>query len=211
MNHNRRISTMTSEKLAELSIFYGAVQKNKELTQLVDLLKQKPKLNNVLEIGSASGGTFWLWCQLASSTAQLTSIDLPLGRFNNGRTYNEKLLLGYKKPNQTVSLIRKNSHSPKTESKLCEVLNEKELDLLFIDGDHTYEGVKDDYNRYSKYVKNGGLIVLHDIAHHDQVKDCQVDKFWNELKQQHSVVEIIDPEYDDRGWGSWGGLGVLVK
>ena len=41
MNHNRRISTMTSEKLAELSIFYGAVQKNKELTQLVDLLKQK--------------------------------------------------------------------------------------------------------------------------------------------------------------------------
>lgn len=202
---------MTSDKLAEICIFKGAVQKIKELTALIDYFKKRPEPLNVLEIGSASGGTFWLWCQLASPLAQIISIDLPLGKFNNGRSFQEKLLHEFKKPSQQIHLIRKNSHLPKTESRLNKILDGSELDLLFIDGDHTYEGVKDDFNRYSKYVKPGGLIVLHDIAYHDQVKDCQVDQFWNELKERYSVIEFIDSEPDDRGWGSWGGLGVLTK
>lgn len=39
----------------------------------------------------------------------------------------------------------------------------KNIDILFIDGDHTYEGAKADYNKYEPFVVNGGLIFLHDI------------------------------------------------
>jgi hypothetical protein len=40
----------------------------------------------------------------------------------------------------------------------------KEIDYLFIDGDHTYEAVKRDFEDWYPYVKNGGIISIHDSA-----------------------------------------------
>ncbi|MEQ9618057.1 MAG: CmcI family methyltransferase [Deltaproteobacteria bacterium] len=39
----------------------------------------------------------------------------------------------------------------------------KNIDLLFIDGDHTYKGTLNDYNIYNGKVRKGGLIIFHDI------------------------------------------------
>ena len=36
------------------------------------------------------------------------------------------------------------------------------IDVLFIDGDHTYEGVKDDWKNFSPFVKKGGVVYFHD-------------------------------------------------
>jgi hypothetical protein len=36
------------------------------------------------------------------------------------------------------------------------------IDFLFIDGDHSYEGVKTDFELYSKIISDNGTIVLHD-------------------------------------------------
>jgi len=36
------------------------------------------------------------------------------------------------------------------------------IDLLFIDGDHSYEGVKEDFDLYSKILSDNGVIILHD-------------------------------------------------
>jgi hypothetical protein len=36
------------------------------------------------------------------------------------------------------------------------------IDFLFIDGDHSYEGVKKDFELYSKLLSNNGVIILHD-------------------------------------------------
>lgn len=36
------------------------------------------------------------------------------------------------------------------------------IDLLFIDGDHSYEGVKKDFDLYSKIISEHGLILIHD-------------------------------------------------
>lgn len=38
------------------------------------------------------------------------------------------------------------------------------LDVLFIDGDHSYEGVFADYERHSQSVKDGGVILFHDAS-----------------------------------------------
>jgi predicted O-methyltransferase YrrM len=46
------------------------------------------------------------------------------------------------------------------------VLNEQNLDFLFIDGDHTYKGVKEDFEMYSPLVRKGGVIAFHDITKH---------------------------------------------
>lgn len=42
------------------------------------------------------------------------------------------------------------------------VLQDIKIDLLFIDADHTYEGVKKDFDLYSKLLSENGLIIIHD-------------------------------------------------
>jgi hypothetical protein len=37
--------------------------------------------------------------------------------------------------------------------------------LLWIDGDHTYAGVKEDFQRFSPFVSSGGIVALHDALH----------------------------------------------
>lgn len=41
-------------------------------------------------------------------------------------------------------------------------LQDIKIDFLFIDGDHTYEGVKKDFELYSKLLTENGVIVIHD-------------------------------------------------
>ena len=38
------------------------------------------------------------------------------------------------------------------------------LDVLFIDGDHSYDGVASDFAAYGPLVRQGGLIGFHDIV-----------------------------------------------
>ena len=40
----------------------------------------------------------------------------------------------------------------------------KEIDLLFIDGDHSYNGALSDLTRYTPHVKHGGFLAIHDCA-----------------------------------------------
>jgi hypothetical protein len=42
------------------------------------------------------------------------------------------------------------------------VLHDIKIDLLFIDGDHSYEGVKKDFDLYTKLLSDSGLVILHD-------------------------------------------------
>jgi len=52
----------------------------------------------------------------------------------------------------------------------------KEIDLLFIDGDHTLEGCQSDYDLYAPLVKKGGIILVDDIFGSEGVRD-----FWKNL------------------------------
>jgi MMP 1-O-methyltransferase len=37
--------------------------------------------------------------------------------------------------------------------------------LLWIDGDHTYAGVKEDFDLFSPFVSTGGIVAFHDVLH----------------------------------------------
>jgi predicted O-methyltransferase YrrM len=203
---------MTEGKLAEICIFKGAYQKYKELYSLIAFITQRIIPQSILEIGTGKGGTFWLWCQIAASDGTIISIDLPDGNFGGGFSLTQqKQIEKYKCNNQKVYFIRGDSHNLLVEEKLLHIIEKNKIDLLFIDGDHTYNGVKEDFDIYSKYVKDNGIIVFHDIVEHDRVPECQVKKFWDYIKTSYKSYEFIDDEFDDRGWGNWGGIGVLIK
>jgi len=106
-------------------------------------------------------------------------------------------------------IIDGDSHDLLTVKRLDSVLNEKEIDFLFIDGDHSYNGVKRDYELYSPFVRKGGIIGFHDILDtpYHRKTGCLVAPFWKELKS-HGMAwrEIIDP-----GDITWGGIGLVWK
>ena len=78
-------------------------------------------------------------------------------------------------------------------------------DLAFIDGDHSYDGVRRDFdlvrNRTTRY------IVLHDIAS-DEPSCTGVRRFWREVRAQFETHEFVE-QYDDVD-GSYFGIGVIV-
>src|SRR6185436_5264751 len=98
---------MDAFKLAELAVFRGACQKLRELTPLVALLRRR-KLHTVIEIGTITGGTLWLWCQLALPDAVVVSVDLPGGEFGGGyKAKDSKRFNAYARADQSLELIRK--------------------------------------------------------------------------------------------------------
>jgi len=156
-------------------------QNKSEITNLAKFVQSiNPK--NILEIGTQFGGTFYLWCKLASN--KCISLDLPNGIhggidqqsiFNR----NNKFLNDWF-PNKNITFISANSHKQETFDVLFEKMQGEEgFDFLFIDGDHTYDGVKQDYEMYRFLIKSGGYIAFHDI---NNIDDCGVDKLWKELK-----------------------------
>jgi predicted O-methyltransferase YrrM len=135
--------------------------------EFVELLKIFKELNPkyILEIGTANGGTLFCFCKLAQDDATIISIDLPKGEFGGGYPeWKIPIYQAFAKENQKLYLLRKDSHKQETLEEVKKILNGNQLDFLFIDGDHSYEGVKKDFEIYSPLVKKGGIIAFHDIA-----------------------------------------------
>jgi cephalosporin hydroxylase len=170
------------------------LQIKSEILQLARLAQaRQPQV--VVEIGTASGGTLFIWCATVHPTARIISIDLPGGVHGGGFPYWKTFLYRrFAKPGQSLSLLRGNSHAPAMLAQLKEVLFGAPIDFLFIDGDHSYAGVKADFEMYSPLVRQGGVIAFHDICVHPPELDCHVDQLWNELKQspKYRASEFIE-------------------
>jgi len=179
------------------------LQVKSEITKLTNIVKDK-KPKTVVEIGTCNGGTLFLLSTAADPEAKIISIDLPYGQFGGG--YPEwagRLYKNFASDKQSIHLIKEDSHKEETVEKLRTIIGKSKIDVLFIDGDHSYEGVKRDFQLYSGLVRKGGIIALHDVAVHKDEK-CTVNLFWDELKKSHKTMDIIeDPKQ------GWGGIGIV--
>jgi len=175
-----------------------------EIIQLLKILKSaKPKI--IIEIGTAGGGTLFLFTRIAHPNATIISIDLPRGPFGGGYAkWKYPIYSSFVRQKQQLKLIRANSHNPETFKNVKKYLNGKLIDFLFIDGDHTYEGVKMDFKMYSILVKKGGIIAFHDIVEHSKDGSCQVNRFWDEIKHNYKSLEIIQDKNQ-----KWAGIGLI--
>jgi cephalosporin hydroxylase len=196
-------------KLARIAITEKqAVQRTWELMSLIGLVKSlRPKI--VMEIGSRHGGTLFCWPHVVAGDALIISVDLPGGEFGGGYAEEDvRKFEGYLKSGQTLKCLRQDSHSPATLNQIIALLDGRKIDFLFIDGDHTYEGVRADFELYAPLVRLGGLIAFHDINANPDMPAMQVHRFWAEIKNKYQRYEFIDQNKT----GQYGmGIGVLVQ
>ena len=96
--------------------------------------------------------------------------------------------------NEFVRIVRK------TSGDAAAGWNEK-IDLIFIDGDHSYDGVKADWERFVPHVSQFGVVVFHDTLWDMtsgsplQREDMGVPRFVDELRTAGYPVITINQDF----------------
>jgi predicted O-methyltransferase YrrM len=183
---------------------FAPIQIRVEITTFIETVAAR-RPQAVLEIGTASGGTLLLLMLASAPDATVIRVDLPgVERFGGRyplwkRLYFQRFAL----PSQRLHLLCADSHAPATLQGVRSILRNRKLDLLFIDGDHTYDGVRADWEMYAPLVAPDGLVAFHDILPQPPESGCEVSVFWQELKEKFEHREIV------AGSGLSWGIGII--
>lgn len=168
--------------------------------ELLILLTEVQKINPlvILEIGVHKGYSLEVW-QNAFPNAVICGVQDDISDLD------EKAL------NNKVFIVHGDSHDEATLKEVQFRLQThlEPVDFLFIDGDHTYDGVRRDFNMYAPLVREGGIIALHDasLEGHPMV---QVRQFWNEIAGQYKNLLTTGARETGQGIQKVGtGTGIL--
>jgi hypothetical protein len=159
----------------------------------------KPDL--LVELGTHWGNSYFTFCQAVEEARHSTvcyAVDTWKGDrqagFYDDRVY--QLVKGYNQSHYSrfSYLLRS------TFNEAAAQFSDNSIDLLHIDGLHTYEAVKEDYETWSTKVRDGGVILFHDI--HARHADFSVWRLWKKLESSHAYTFSFTHGH---------GLGLLIK
>lgn len=147
-------------RLAQGGVFFFNIQTDataKELLLLNKFSRRIPNGGSIVEIGSYLGAS-----SLVISRANKKNTLYCIDTWNN-----DAMSEGYW---DTMSAFLHNTRHCKNIVPLrmwsTEAVDKvpQDIDMLFVDGNHTYEGVKKDIDLYFPKIKTGGIIAMHDIG-----------------------------------------------
>lgn len=188
------------------SHFFRPLQKKSEILRLIEIVRSfRPSA--ICEIGAAGCGTTFLLAEAAASDATIITLDLA---FTESR---KTAIRCFARKKQRMVALQEDSHNLNTIQIVRDYLAEQSLDMLYLDGDHSYEGIKSDFRFYSPLVRPGGLIVFHDIVPDFKTRygietssDVGgVPQFWEEIKASYNKAEEIIEDIEQDGFG----IGIL--
>jgi hypothetical protein len=156
--------------------------------------------NVLVELGTHYGESYFGFCQAVNEndiSCSCYAVDTWIGESHSG-VYDESVY-------QEVSAYNSAHYGNfsyllrTTFDEAAANFSDESIDILHIDGLHTYEAVSQDFRHWFDKVKPGGIVLMHDtMARH---ADFGVWKFWGELERSHNHFGFTH---------SWG-LGVLRK
>ena len=164
---------MEIQELVRCCHNYRAIQIDGEFAWLLEKVLQLQNRKIAVEIGVMFGGTLYAFTKLFD---RAIGIDIS----------ENELSYDLKEPHE---YIIGNSKDPRILSRVKE-----DIDFLFIDGDHSYEGVSRDFELWYPKVRKGGLVALHDIRGVNIEGIDGVKDFWNEIKNKYRTEEIMAHE-----------------
>ena len=157
---------LLNEQPPELSEYYGTGlglkiwQYPNQFSKYLNLLfKYKGQIKSYLEIGCRNGGTFALTSEYLGPLESAVAVDI----IDATQT-----IEAYTKETKWASYLKMNSHS----QEFFSYINDNFFDLVLIDGDHSYEGVKQDAESTRA---QSNIQVFHDI---DSDACTEVKKYW---------------------------------
>ena len=149
-----------------------------EYAALVTYLKKYNNFKVYLEIGSASGGS----CRFLNENFNFGRIiSLDDGRHPQAAHQSEN----FRNFKNFIQFLG-DSHSIDAVNFLQKNLNEK-IDIAFIDGDHGYEGVKQDLDLVLPFTKKGTLLIFHDT---DPSASLGVARLWVSAIRNNKIKPI---------------------
>jgi predicted O-methyltransferase YrrM len=117
----------------------------------------------VLNIGAGPGtsgvGFAESRTDLILHTCDISDLSNPHGCLEAERDVMNRAGLSHKRDK---TWFQHHMSSKKLAKIWSEVSGCEDIDLLFIDGDHTYEGCKADIQGFFPHVRDGGIIAIHD-------------------------------------------------
>jgi hypothetical protein len=145
-----------------------------EAAALFKVVKSIPNARGI-EIGRFNGGSTVLLAFAVGPNGSLLSIDTE-------PQDDQALKVFLKQANllERVGLVIADS---------SKVEHDDQVDFVFIDGDHSYEGAKRDHNKWGSKVRPGGFVI-----HHDMGKARHLASQWESLAKLKS--EILNTQAD---------------
>ena len=171
------------------------IQIRSEIVGFLKLVKaDQPR--RALEIGAQYGATAFLLAWASAPRARLVSLEIMQWPFS--RRYISRR---FARSGQRVEVWHADSQLDETRDAVSRFFGDDPLDLLFIDGDHSYNGVRRDYELYSPFVRVGGLIAFHDIVDGPQVSVGEVPRFWREIAPSLDETQELVESWSQGGYG----------
>lgn len=164
-----------AESVARVAMQHGASQDELELAAAIRLVMEaEPQV--ILEIGCDRGGTLYAWRQLCD---EVYGITLEANADSGGARCAD----------HGAAVFYGDSHDPEALGWVRDQLVGRQVDVLVIDGDHSFPGVVQDVVMYAPLVRAGGLILMHDILpeHFPAVKTWRL---WPQLTALYQTSEI---------------------
>jgi len=174
-----------------------------EYAGLVQFLSSLNLDGGFIEVGSAWGASFHLHATAIPSGPKI-SIDLPTDQNSGFAPWPPSLTTNimesrvslWKTYFQDVHQIIGNSHHSDTKKQLSTLLNGAQVDFLYIDAEHSYDGCLADFNDYKEFVRPGGYVGFHDI----QLTDPYfLDVLWSEIKGKYEEHYEFNSPYERIG------------
>ena len=153
-------------------------QYKKEFTELLKLFKLAEP-HHILELGTHYGGTLYQWSFNTKHGDRIVAID--------DYHINSEMYASWNK-GQDLRVIKGKTQDEKV---IDAARNFGPYDFIFIDADHSYASVKGDWEAYGSMTNphKNSLVVFHDILPY---KNTEVDKLWNEIKDEYTHWEFIE-------------------
>ena len=169
-----------------------------EFKELINFLEElKPRV--ILEIGTHRGGTFKFFARIIPKDGLLIGIEPD----------RDHLSSRYPLPKKEIHLVRGFSWEGEVLGEVKKILGKRRIDFLYIDADHRYRRVKEDFELYSPLLSKTGVIGFHDIRtpKKEKYQSFGVKCFFDEVRKGSKSKEILfgkDYEGSD-------GIGLLFK
>lgn len=160
----------------------------------------------VVELGTYSGSSFAAFCQAveaAGGNGHVYGIDLWQGDVHMGsfdeELYQEMAAFASTRYPSIATLIRKDFNEAAAS------FSDGSVDLLHIDGTHTFEAVTNDFETWLPKMSDRGVILFHDINVTEQNAGPAALKFG-----VRRVFDSLKTKYPNAEFDHCFGLGVLV-